>query len=164
MAVTSEFKLKLRTVIPVFQLMTAEGKAISTWDFKGQRNMVLIFLPGEGCAECNEFLRVIVNMYHQFEEETAVVLPIVQGNSEKAVAIRDELRPQFPVLFDETGVVTSMYTDHLPAVFVTDRFGELRAEWIAGPGHQFPPHKDILDALELIELECPECGAPLDWS
>ena len=164
MAAAVETKLKPGSMIPAFQLMSAEGRSVNTWDYKGRMNMVLAFLPGEGDAGSTGFIRSVAEMYHQYEEEDAVFIGIVDGGVERANSLRDELHPPFPILYDEAGEVTGSYTDALPAVFVADRFGELYAQWVVGAAGFFPSQKEVLDALELINLECPECGAPLEWA
>lgn len=156
MAVAVEPKLKPRTMIPVFQLMSAEGKPVNIWDYKGRRNMVLAFLPQADCAECLDFLQSVSRMYHRYHEENAVLLAIVRGDVGSATGLYDRLHPPFPILYDEIGEVTGRYTDRLPAVFVADKFGELYSEWVIGPAGFFPTQKEILDVVELINLECPE--------
>ena len=147
--------ITVKSMIPVFELMSADGTTVNIWDYKGRKHMVLIFLPDE-CPICTEFLGSIANAYHQYEEDDAVVLPIVVGSRKQAVKLRDELNPPYPILFDEHGMVAERYTDRLPAVFVADKFGELYGEWIVGRGATLPSQKEILDVLDLINLECPE--------
>jgi peroxiredoxin len=155
MAVT-ETKLNPRQMIPPFELMSADGNAVNICDFKGRKNMAIFFLPGGDCPVCTEFLHTVVNAYHHYEEENTAVLPIIRDGVERAVALRDELKPPFPILYDEMGKVTAQYTDRVPAVFVVDRYGELYAEWVVGPGGSLPTQKEILDVADLINLECPE--------
>jgi len=156
MAVMLRPKLKLRAPIPVFQLMSADGRAVNIWDYKSRKNMVLAFLPGNDSPEYVEFLRSASNMYHRYEEENAVLLLIVRGGVESATALYDKLHPPFPILHDKIGEVTRRYSDGVPAVFVADKFGELYAQWIIGPDGFLPTQKEILDVVELINLECPE--------
>ena len=151
----AEPKLKIRSMMPVFQLMTADGETVNRWDYKGRKHMVLAFLPAD-CPVCTEFLHIVSNAYHQYEEENAVFLPAIVGSREQAIDLRDELDPPYPILFDEHGKVAERYTDRLPALFVADKFGQLYAEWIVGRGGSMPMQKDILDVLDAIELECPE--------
>lgn len=134
------------------------------WDYKGRRNMVLVFLPAESCPECSNFVSGAAASYDSYDEENAVVLAVLTGDLEEAVAFRDELKAPFPMLYDPQGWVTARYTDWPPAVFVADKFGELYAEWTVGHGGFFPTQEEILDTLELINLECPECGAPIEWA
>lgn len=156
MAGTTETQLKLRTTIPIFQLMSAEGRPVSIWDYKGRKNIVLVFLTKDQWQLCLEFLRSTINVYHQYEEEDAIVLAIVQGNLADATALHHDLKPSFPILYDPDGKVTQRFTSHLPAVFVADRYGEVHAKWIVEPEKGFPTQKEVLDALDLINLECPE--------
>jgi hypothetical protein len=46
-------------------------------------------------------------------------------------------------------------------VFVTDRYGELFAQW-AVERHKFPAIAEILAALDHVEMACDECSA-LPW-
>jgi len=163
MAITVEPKLKVRSMIPVFELTSADGRRVAIWNYKSRRNIVLVFLPVPICRACIDFLQSAGKTCHQYEEEDAVLLAIVQGDVDSATALREKLEPPFPILFDPAGQVTARYTTEVPAVFVADRFGELYAQWIVGPEGTFPSQKKILDVVELINLECPECGAPVEW-
>ncbi len=148
-------KLEVRSLVPPFELLSAEGQAVNIWRFKQQKNLLLVFLPDADCPGCMEFLDSLVREYHQYHEERTEALVIVKGDADAAVHLTDRLNPPFHILYDPEGHVTQQYTYETPAVFVTDRFGELRAEWIARDG-RFPTQKDILDTVDLINLECPE--------
>jgi hypothetical protein len=50
----------------------------------------------------------------------------------------------------------------VPAVVVTDRYGEVWAARPGGEAHRLPGGQDITEWLEFIEIQCPECGAP-EW-
>jgi peroxiredoxin len=139
-------------MIPAFQLMSADGRAVNIWDYKGRENLVLAFLPGMPGLGDLEFLENVRKSYEQYEEENAEFLAVLRGDMETATALFDQMHPPFPILYDERGEVTARYTDDLPAVFVADKFGELYAEWIC----EYPSQKQILDVAELINLECPE--------
>ena len=155
MTAAAEPRLKLKSMIPVFELMSVDGKTVNVWDYKGRKHMVLAFLAPD-CPLCTEFLQMIARAYHQYEEENAVFLPVIVGRREQAEALQDELHPPYPILFDQHGKVAERYTDRLPAIFVADKFGQLYAEWIVRPGEELPTQKEILDVLDAIELECPE--------
>lgn len=155
MAVMAHPKLEIRSLIPPFELLSAEGQAVNVWQFKQWNNLLLLFLPGADCPGCMEFLDGLKRDYHQYHEERTVALVIVRGGVHEAVNLRDRLDPPFQILYDPEGHVTEQYAYQTPAVFVTDRFGELKAEWIARDG-RFPSQKDVMDVIELINLECPE--------
>lgn len=45
-------------------------------------------------------------------------------------------------------------------VFVTDRYGELSAQWPI-ERHKFPVITEILSALDYVEMACDACATPL---
>ncbi len=147
MAIATAPRLEIRTMIPPFELPSADGRSVNVWQFKQRQNLVLVFLPSLNCPGCAEFIESTSENAHEYDEEGTVVLLIVRSDIEAAV-----LHSPLEVLYDRDGRVTEQYTSVLPAVFVADRFGELQAEWQG----RFPSQKDILDAVELINLECPE--------
>jgi peroxiredoxin len=163
MASSNQSRLKVKELIPQFELKDLSGNEVVLWDFKEKNNLLLVFLQGQTCPHCTDFLHSISVNQDEFLEEQTVVLAIVRDNLHVAQGYRDELDAWMPILNDSTGAVTDQYSDILPAVFVTDRFQELRAEWVVGPKGSFPAQNEILDVLELMNLECPECGAPVDW-
>ncbi|HEY3298851.1 MAG TPA: redoxin domain-containing protein [Armatimonadota bacterium] len=158
MSVLSEAKLELRSLVPAFHLMSSDGLCINVWDFKGKQNLLLVFVHGNGCSKCVDFLEQIAGSYADYEDDETVVLAIVRGGQEAAAGICAQFCSPFPILYDSTGSITDSYTNTLPAVFAADRYGELRAQWMIGPDEIFPSQTDILDVVELANLECPECG------
>ncbi|MHB0913235.1 MAG: peroxiredoxin family protein [Armatimonadota bacterium] len=151
--------MEIGNMIPPFELMSTDGETLNVWDYKGHRNLALAFLPAVPCPDCPVFLDTAVRIYPQYEEEQTEMVVIVKGTQEQAIALKDRFHTPFPVLFDPTGEVTTRYADTVPSVVVTDRFGEVRAIWTG----KLPEHRQILDVVELANLECPECGAPVDW-
>lgn len=163
MAAMETSKLRIGAMMPAFELMSAEGTTINIWDLKALKNIVIAFLPAESCAGCDDFLTATAENYLQYKVETTEFLCVIRGRQDDAIEVKSRLNPPFPILYDETGKVTDRYTDSIPAVFVGDRFGEIYAQWIVGANGSFPTQKEILDVVELINLECPECGARLEW-
>jgi len=147
MAIATAPKLEIRTMIPPFELPSADGESVNVWQFKQQKNLVLVFLPSMSCPGCAEFVEKMDENCREYDEELAAVLVIVRSDRD-AIALRSPLA----VLYDRDGRVTEQYASSAPAVFVADRFGELQAEWQG----RFPSQKEILDVVELINLECPE--------
>jgi len=47
------------------------------------------------------------------------------------------------------------------ALFVTDRSGEISAQWVVA-GHEFPGIGETPRSLDLVEIACEECGVP-EW-
>lgn len=164
MSVGLQPKLTVGELMPPFTLPSTRGGNVSLWDFKELRNLVLVFLPGGDCAECEEFIHSLLDHAASYEEEWSAVLVVVRDTEWHANALLEKLHPSLPILYDKIGGVIETYTNCLPAVFVADRFGELLSQWIVGPGGLFPSQKEILDVVELANLECPECGAKVEWA
>ena len=76
-----------------------------------------------------------------------VVATDVSGKSQRAFLGEDSFGPAGQALL---------------GVFVTDRYGELRAQW-SGP-HEvgLPPPGEILECLSQIQMLCEECFPP-EW-
>lgn len=148
--------LKEHDLLPVFELKTIDGKSISPIDYKEKKNMVFLFFDAE-CSSCIDFLDEVEKRYNDYKEEEAEVFAIGEGPKDHLVDVIGEMDYPFPVLIDKNGTVMSRFTDETPAVFVTDRFGEIRMIF---KGEHLPDQQKILDNLDLYELECPECGVP----
>lgn len=155
MAATLKTKLTPGMMIPFFELPSAFGGSVSLWKLRARKNMVLAFVPNE-CPICEEFLHTFTSAYYQYEAENTQILAIVRGGEKAASKVQDEVGPPFPILYDADGRITGEYTDRIPAIFVADKFGEMRRQFIPGPGESLPSQKEILDVVELINLECPE--------
>lgn len=168
MARLYQSKLPLQQVVPDFELPSAEGGRLGLWDFKQQRNMVLFFFHDGDCAACRDLLRSFVRDYPQYQEEEAEILAVTTAPPDRALALARDLSLPFPVLSDPRGQTVQEFTyldEHgqaVPSVFVLDRFGALYTQVIAERESQLPSSEEILEWLDLIEAECPECGAP-EW-
>lgn len=149
-------KLELKTLIPSLRLPDAWGEEISIWDLKGRKNLVLAFFPGGPCPECEGFIEGVESERSHYDDDNAAVFAIVRDAEWHAALLTERFHPPCPILYDKSGEAMEAYTRCLPAVLVTDKCQELYAQWIIGPGGEFPTQKEILDVLDLINLECPE--------
>jgi hypothetical protein len=146
---------------------TPDGRTVRAWDYKQKKNLVIAFLDTD-CAPCEEFLHALVDSAAALPEKEAVALVVfleqpprrltgllppgiilgadMPGNSARAFLGEDA--------FASRGFVRG-------GVFVTDRYGELFAQW-AVERHKFPAIAEILAALDHVEMACDECSA-LPW-
>jgi len=159
--------LKRRQLIPPLTLADAHGGAIRAWDFKQSKNLVIVFLDAH-CAGCERFVADLTKHAAELADQEAVVF--LAFPQEPSVSFTASLPPGFIAGLDLGGHGAQAFLgdDALPtqegwkcAVFVTDRYGELSAEW-AVRGHQFPAIGEILRALNSVEIACEECSVP-DW-
>ena len=154
--------------MPSFQLSTADGRTFGTWGYKGRWNLVLYFVDNLSCPHCAEELRSLTEAYERLRDQQAEVLVIAPSSLDQTGGPVAALDMPFPVLVDADLIVYGRYGaleyGGLPmaAVFVADRYGEIFAVSVSGPGHQLLTVDEILSWLRLVEIQCPECGAP-EW-
>jgi hypothetical protein len=67
------------------------------------------------------------------------------------------------MLLDSSGEVTARQELTVPAVVIVDRFGEIWAAWEGGADHRLPSSKDVIEWLDFLEVQCPECEPPEPW-
>jgi hypothetical protein len=158
--------LALRQLIPPLTAHTPDGRTIRAWDFKQKKNLVIAFLHA-GCARCEDFLKTLVAGAKDFAEQEAVAL-IVFAEAPSA-RLAEMLPPQILAAADMSGRSQRAFLGNdvfAPGgqtslgVFVTDRFGELYAQWVARSEAELPGAGEILGWLGQIQVACEECGAP----
>lgn len=153
-------------VIRDFQLMSTEGQPVLLSENRGRLNMVLVFAGESDSA--NSLLCELALHQPELAANEARALAIVSGSQERASDLRRSLHLGLEVLADENERVhhsmgTEDETGHiLPAVFITDRFGEIFAAFRAAESKSLPGIAEILSWIDFINRQCPECG-PLEW-
>lgn len=155
--------------LPSFQLPTVDGRLFGTASHKERWNLVLYFVDEPACPHCAEALRGLGEAYDKLSAQEAEVLVIVPASSDQGGGSIKGLGLPFPVLLDQNLSVHARYgalddnLKPLPAIFVADRFGEIFAVSVGDAGHRLLTVDEILSWLRLIEIQCPECGAP-EWA
>jgi hypothetical protein len=151
--------LLLRQLIPPVTARGAEGAVVRAWDYKQKRNLVIAFLHAD-CIRCDAWLAQLAARAADLSEREAVGLIIyaeapprvsvnlpaplivasdVTGHSQRAFLGRDTFSPAG---LDRAGV------------FVTDRYGELYAQWVERDADELPAPREILSTLWQIEVAC----------
>ena len=156
--------LKLRQIIPPLTARTADGRVVQAWDFKQKFSLAVVFLHAN-CQHCADYLERLRECAAELKECEAVALVIfsemlppgnislakiviaadVSGKSQQAFLGEDAFGP--------TGQA-------LVGVFVTDRYGELRAQWSGPHEEALPQPGEILGCLSQIQMACEECFPP----
>ena len=165
--VITNFMLHRRQLIPPLTLTDAHGCTIRAWDFKQKKNLVIAFLDFD-CVLCEEFTYALIECAAQIQEREAVVLlafprppasSLTKSLPSEFIAGVDAARQGAQAFLGEDGLPTQ--EGRKRGVFVTDRYGEIAAQWIF-PGHEFPAIGEALSALTAVEIACEECSVP-DW-
>jgi peroxiredoxin len=157
--------LKVRQLVPPVAIHTPDGRSVSSWDFKQKKNLVIAFLHSD-CEECRGFLQALSANASELAEHGAVVLAAFLDVPPRS--LRDTIAAAILLGTDASGRgVRAFLGDDAASgngltqlgVFVTDRYGELKSQWITR-AHSFPATSQILGALWQAEIACEECGEP----
>jgi hypothetical protein len=151
--------LQTRQVIPPITARTAEGLIVRSGDYKQKRNLVIAFLHAD-CRRCAEWLsqltaRAAILTEHQasaliisceIPPPSALPLPAsfiaatdAAGRSQRAFLGRTAFGPTG---LDRVGT------------FVTDRYGELYAQWTGRDAPELPGPEEIVGTLWQIQNAC----------
>jgi peroxiredoxin len=148
-----------------FTLMSTLGRPIRLSDYRGKSNLVLICADGRSGTK--QLLLDLASQYTQIQTEEAEIL-IVAGSPAETTEKNDQLKLPYPILDDENGRIhhelgaVNSLGQNFTAVYVTDRFGEVFGAYRTRDGQSLPHVADIVNVLEFINIQCPECEAP-EW-
>jgi peroxiredoxin len=162
----NEKMLKLRQIIPPITARAADGRVVQAWDYKQKRALAIVFLHA-GCWRCADFLERLRENAVGLKECEAVALVIFS----ETPASHENFPAQIVVAADVSGKSQRAFLGEDafgPAgqvrlgAFVTDRYGELRAQWSGPHEDALPQAGEILDCLSQIQMACEECF-PTEW-
>lgn len=151
--------LPVKQTIPPLTLHVSDGRTVHAWDFKQKKNLVIAFLDAD-CEPCSEFLQRLKGKASELRAKESVMLVVYLETPLHAVA--DELPAEIIVGSDVSGRGARAFLgdDALSSlglgrrgVFVTDRYGELAAQWIP-KDHEFPAVGEIFACLSHLESIC----------
>jgi hypothetical protein len=151
--------LRTRELIPPLSLHTPDGRTIRAWNFKQKKNLVIAFLDLD-CALCADSLRQLAARAADLREREAIAFAVFLAPPPPALA--DSLPKEIIAGCDMAGHGARSYlgNDAFSAnglvrrgIFVTDRYGELCAQWPL-TAHRFPALAEIFSSLDLIEMAC----------
>jgi hypothetical protein len=153
--------LRNRQLVPPLTIHTPDGRTVRAWDYKQKKNLVIAFLDTD-CGPCEEFLRALVANAAELRDKAAVALIVFLEQPPRRVT--DSLPPGIIVGADMPGNSACAFLGEdafasrgfvRGGVFVTDRYGELFAQWTT-ERHKFPAIAEILAALDHVEMACDE--------
>ena len=160
--------LRNRQLVPPLTIHTPDGRTVRAWDYKQKKNLVIAFLDTD-CAPCEDFLHALAASAAALREKDAVALVVFLEQPPRRLT--DSLPPGIIVGSDMPGNSARAFLGDdafasrgfvRGGVFVTDRYGELFAQWVI-ERHKFPAIAEILTALDHVEMACDECSTPL-WT
>jgi AhpC/TSA family len=160
--------LRNRQLVPPMTIHTPDGRTVRAWDYKQKKNLVIAFLDTD-CGPCEDFLRALVASAAALREKETVTLVVFLEQPPRRLT--DSLPPGIIIGSDMPGNSARAFLGEdafasrgfvRGGVFVTDRYGELFAQWTINR-HKFPTIAEILGVLDHVEMACDECSTPL-WT
>ena len=141
---------------PDFRLQSSDGGVVSPTDYKEKNNIVIIFFNPVDSSDL-EIVAELKRRYPEFVEENAEVLGVASGPIGVFSECAKALQLPFPLLADVMDETKNAYHVIGPTIFVADRYGELKMQNVIA-GNLDAVLDEVISTLELIEIECPECG------
>ncbi len=150
-----------------FRLPKLSGREVQLSDLWGHRNLVLVFAADLPVSLIG-LLSEIAHQYSEFAEEQAQVLVVVAGTKAQAEEKLGTRDLPFSILLDVDGKVHRSACAIEPggrpgpAIYVTDQYGEIFEVYRAFDGRSGPKVGELLEWLQFINMQCPECFPP-EW-
>jgi peroxiredoxin len=148
-----------------FEFFNTNGQSVHISDFRGKTNLVLLFL-GAATDNTLDFARELEARCAQFEQRDSKVLLAFMATSKHLTAVRST--GSIIVLTDMDSRAHQQFgaCDNFgrpeQACYITDRFGEVYFVSRTIDGNIIPTIESMLEWLDFIEAQCPECEAP-EW-
>ena len=145
---------------PDFRLKGPDGQPVTLSEFRGRRNVVLVFFPLAFSGVCSHQLPTIEADLPRFESHGAVVLGISVDSHYANAEFGRQLKLSFPLLSDLKREASTAYGVLMPeagysgrAIFLVDRDGRLAYKDLSpNPGDitLVPSNAKVLDALKAL--------------
>ena len=144
---------------PDFTLKDQEQKEVKLSDFKGKKNVVLVFYPLDWSPTCTKEHVCLVNDMKRFDQLDAQVLGISVDSVWSHKAYAEKMGIHYPLLadFQPRGAVGDKFGVYLPekgitgrAIAIVDRTGKIA--WFKNYDIPVVPDvKEVADALAAVK-------------
>lgn len=155
--------LDIGTQAPDFSLAPAPGpEKVSLSDFRGEKNVVLLFMPLAFSSVCTDEMCQMAENYAGWDDLNAQVLGVTIDSPFVTAKFREETKAPFPILSDfNRKAITAYdvkYDDFFGmsgvakrSAFVIDREGVIRYAWSSDDAGVMPPLDEIRKAAAELE-------------
>ena len=140
--IDSQLKVKVGDPAPDFTLPSVSGKKITLSHFKGEKNVVISFVPAAWTPVCSDQWPGYNIVKDMFDENDAVLLGITADNIPTLYAWTKQMgKLWFPVL-----------SDFWPHGAVADRYGVLRSDGVSERALIFIDKKGIIREIQVNDI------------
>lgn len=147
--------LEVGALAPDFRLKGPGGQFVTLSEYRGRKNVVLVFFPLAFSPVCSHQLPTIQERLARFRDLGAEVIGISVDSHFANEAYARELGLGFPLLSDFRHVASQAYGVFLPdyhysarALFVVDRLGRIAYRDVSPTPDDIPSNDAVLSALE----------------
>lgn len=160
----NSMSLAIGLTAPDFTLYDSEKNKVSLSDFKGNKNVLLLFFPMAFTGVCTEELCAIRDDMARYENANAQVLGISVDSVFTLAKFKEEQSYNFPLLSDfnkdTSKAYGSIYESFTPmmmkgvskrAAFIVDKTGILQYEEVLENAGEVPNFKVINSKLESLD-------------
>jgi peroxiredoxin len=164
LAPTDVERVTVGAIAPDFRLVDETGTPHRLSDYRGRKNVILVFYRGEWCRQCAAQFGKLKDLLDADARRTTQILAVSPDESEGGrkmvarVTTESGGPPGFPLLADRDFKVINRYglfnpnpvAGHkvpYPTVFVIDRSGTVRWKYLDAEKQTRPENADILKAL-----------------
>jgi peroxiredoxin len=147
---------------PAFSLPSGRNGPVALSSYRGRRNLVLFFATRWEREQDRAALRAFARRYGDYQADQTEVLAVLPASQAAVAGLQAELELPFPLLADAEEKVRASYAALLPTqpdsalVFVLDRYRAPYAAVVDADPADPTLHREILDWIDFIELQCPE--------
>lgn len=106
---STETELRVGDRAPAFTLKDQAGNSVRLSDFKGKKNVVLVFYPGDLTPGCTMQLCAIRDDWSKFVRQDTVVFGVNHGDAESHEAFIKKYSFPFPLLVDTGKKLSAKY-------------------------------------------------------
>jgi peroxiredoxin len=136
-------------LVPPFTLAAQDGQIVRIGDFRGRRNLVLIFAARKPLSLISDMER----RQAELQEENALVLLIDSIPNQ----FRAPNSKSMYFLMDSDSEVSRRFgAEYQAAVYITDQYGEIYSVHRMSEGSLLPDADEVLASLRHINAACPE--------
>ncbi len=140
--------VEVGTEAPLFVVKDQEGTTVTLKDFRGKKNVVLVFYPGDQTPGCTKQLCAIRDDFEDFKAADTVVYGVNPADAQSHKAFIEKQKYPFPLLVDEKSEVAKAY--NTKGLLFTKRtvYGIDKEGKIVFAQRGMPANADILAAFK----------------
>ena len=133
---------------PAFSLMDQAGNPVTSAEFRGKKNVVLVFYPGDNTPGCTKQLCAVRDQFELFTADDTVVFGVNPQGAESHRRFIAKYDFPFPLLVDREKTVVSAYG--CKGVLVTKRtvYGIDKEGIIVFASRGMPSNEEVLEAFK----------------